>query len=94
MTYSYSDAKGNYVGHGPSIGGASALLREVEALAPASLYPHLNSFLEKGECEATKALAGECRRLMKKVTDEDVKDSLARLARAATIAQGSIISIH
>lgn len=94
MTYSYQDEDKTYLGHGPSIGGAVAMLNAISFEAPENIYPHLHSFITKGECDDPAALGGEAKRLSQKVTDPDVKDSLVRLARACAQAKTKIISTH
>jgi hypothetical protein len=91
MTYTYLDGKGKHAGHGPSIGGAMALHKVVKAAGQTGLYPQLNQLLATGTCMNTEQLKGEALRLLSKVTDRDVKDSLRRLAIAASKAEDGIM---
>ena len=91
MAYSYLDADDSFVGHGPSIGGACAMFDEIRNKASKGAYPALNKLLTSGECEDLTNLKGEALRLMTHVTDKDVKDSLMRLARAASLAKGKVV---
>lgn len=93
MTYSYNDSAG-YLGAGPSIGGAKALFEELAKVSHLQTYPNLNHLLETGMCANTDSLRGEVLRLLKKIKDPDVKDTLQRLARAAAIAKGTITVTH
>ena len=76
MTYSYGDAKG-YLTYGPSIGGAKALLDELDVLGKNN-YPELSKFLKSGIHENPKVLAVECRRLYRKLALGPVRHTVGR----------------
>lgn len=93
MTYSYQDQNG-FLAHGPSIGGAKALLDTLQSGVDEKLYPCLHELLTTGVTQNTEQLAGECRRLATQINDEDVKSTLNRLASAASLAKGQIEVTH
>lgn len=85
MTYAYCDAKG-YLTHGPSIGGAVALIDELK-IQGEDKYPELSKFVTNGIHKSPKDLARECRRLYRKLPLGPVKHTVGRLARAAEKAK-------
>jgi len=89
VAYSYADSKG-FIGHGPSMGGATALLKELNKNANPALYPCLHELLTTGETNNPNGLQGEAMRLTKKIKDKDVRDTLLCMARAALIADGYV----
>lgn len=95
MTYNYED-EGGWLGRGPSIGGAVALITELKANIPdwEKLYPNLDKLLTTGESDEPEMIKGDCERIISKTQDTDVKDTLHRLARAAAIAKGKITVTH
>jgi hypothetical protein len=94
MGYSYSDAEDNYVGAGPSIGGAALMYKEIMNKAPKGAYPCLYELINTGGCSNPQVLKGEAERFIKIVTNKNVRDSLQRLARAAALAKGEINIRH
>jgi hypothetical protein len=93
MGYSYADSKG-WLALGPSMGGATALLKVLNKGVRPELYPQLHELLTTGETSSPNQLAGEAARLAKKIKDKDVRDTLLRMARAATIAKDYIAVTH
>jgi hypothetical protein len=93
MGYSYGDSKG-WLAPGPNIGGAHALMSYLRKNVEAGDYPELRNLLTEGESIRPMVLKGEALRLAKKTTDEDVKDTLLRLARAAAKATGYLMVTH
>ena len=94
MGYNYEDGTGKHVGHGPSIGGATKMLDVLERYAGKNIYPNLHAFVETGESDSPKLIKAEAERLMAKVTDKHVYDTLSRLARAASQAKDKLVVTH
>jgi len=92
--YNYQDGEGKHVGHGPSIGGACHMISVLEKYAGKKVYPNLHSFVETGESSSPELIKAEAERLMAKVSDQKVYDTLSRLARAAAQAKGKLVVTH